>query len=318
MLRQFGSPQIHRDDRSVVTTGTFDGVHTGHQAIVEYLVARARTTGGTATVVSFDPHPREVLAAKPVSLLTTLAERADAFEALGLDRFVVLPFTRDLSLLEPEAYVRDVLIETVGLREIVIGYDHRFGRNRRGDRALLEDLGGTHGFTVDVIPEQIVAGVTVSSTKARNALLDDGDAAKATELLGRPYSFAGTVVRGDQRGRTIGFPTANIQPEEARKLIPKPGVYAVWIDHEGTAQGAKQETVRYGGMMNIGYRPTFEDDDAVRIEAHLFDFDGDLYGERLRVHLIARIRDERRFDGIEAIRTQLEADRAASRAILAA
>ena len=386
MLRQFGSPQIRRDDRSVVTTGTFDGVHTGHQAIVEYLVMHARQTGGVATVVSFDPHPREVLAAKPVSLLTTLAERADAFEALGLDRFVVLPFTRDLSLLEPEAYVRDVLIETVGLREIVIGYDHRFGRNRRGARArrprappralrarrtrqrlerqrpvdgddgahelavgvgdqrledrrrvepegrrcglaegrlrsgaraLLENLGGTHGFTVDVIPEQIVAGVTVSSTKARNALLNDGDAAKATELLGRPYSFAGTVVRGDQRGRTIGFPTANIQPEEARKLIPKPGVYAVWVDLEGTEQGAKQETVRYGGMMTIGYRPTFEDDEAVRIEAHLFDFEGDLYGERLRVHLIARIRDERRFDGIDAIRIQLEGDRAASHAILA-
>ncbi|MEM8601109.1 MAG: bifunctional riboflavin kinase/FAD synthetase [Bacteroidota bacterium] len=323
MLRQFGSDQILRDDRAVVTTGTFDGVHTGHEAIVEYLVSHARETGGVATVVSFDPHPREVLAAQPIPLLTTLSERADAFEALGLDRFVVLPFTRDLSLLEPEAYVRDVLIDTVGLREIVIGYDHRFGRHRRGDRALLERLGADLGFTVDVIPEQIVAGVTVSSTKIRTALLGEGDATKATELLGRPYSFAGTVVRGDQRGRTIGFPTANIHPEEARKLIPKAGVYAVLVDHEGPAhgrgaQGTKRETVRYGGMMNIGHRPTFEDDGAVRIEAHLFGFAGDLYGERLRVHLIGRIRDEQRFDGIDAIRAQLEADRTASRAMLAA
>ncbi|MEM6783422.1 MAG: bifunctional riboflavin kinase/FAD synthetase [Bacteroidota bacterium] len=318
VLRQFGYDQIARDDRAVVTTGTFDGVHTGHRAIVDYLVAHAHETGGIATVVSFHPHPREVLAAKPVPLLTTLSERADAFEALGLDRFVVLPFTRDLSLLEPEAYVQDMLIETVGLREIVIGYDHRFGRNRRGDRAMLERLGAEHGFTVDVIPGQIVAGVTVSSTKIRNALLDVGDAERATHLMGRPYSFAGTVVRGDQRGRTIGFPTANIHPEEARKLIPKPGVYAVLVDHEGTAQGRRHPPVRYRGMMNIGYRPTFEDEGAVRIEAHLFHFEGDLYGERLRVHLIARIRDERRFDGIEAIRAQLEADRTASQALLAA
>ncbi|MEM8558494.1 MAG: riboflavin kinase, partial [Bacteroidota bacterium] len=247
-----------------------------------------------------------------------LAERADAFEALGLDRFVVLPFTRDLSLLEPEAYVQEVLLDTVGLREIVIGYDHRFGRNRRGDRALLDTLGAQHGFSVDVIPAHLVEGVTVSSTKIRAALLDDGDAARAADLLGRPYSFAGTVVRGDQRGRTIGYPTANIHPEEARKLIPKPGVYAVRVDHEGPAhgKGAQGTLARYDAMMNIGARPTFVTDGAVRIEAHLFGFTGDLYGERLRVHVVARLRDERRFDGIDALVAQLDNDRASAQALL--
>src|SRR5690606_18741163 len=159
MTREHGFDQIVRDDRSVLTTGTFDGVHLGHQAILRYLVERARAAGGKATVVTFDPHPRAVLGGSPVPLLTTLPERADLLEALGLDRFVVLPFTRDLSLMEPEAYVDKVLRGAVGMREIVIGYDHRFGRNRRGDRALLEAMGAERGFTVDVIPEQIVTGV---------------------------------------------------------------------------------------------------------------------------------------------------------------
>ena len=236
LLRQHGYDQVLRDDGAVVTTGTFDGVHLGHQAILRYLAQRADERGGTATVVTFHPHPREVLSDEPIPLLTTIDERADLLAAHGVGRFVVLPFTRALSLMEPEQYVREVLMERVGLGEIVIGYDHRFGRARVGDRALLERMGARSGFSVDVIPEQTEAGVTLSSSEVRRAL-QAGEARRATALLGRPYSFAGLVVRGDGRGHTIGFPTANVQPEHARKLIPATGVYAVRARLESGGEG---------------------------------------------------------------------------------
>lgn len=309
MIRQVGD-EIQPDATSVVTTGTFDGVHQGHQAIVRYLVDRARRVGGVPTVVTFDPHPREVLLGHQIPLLTTLDERADLLAALGVERFVVVPFSRDLSLLEPEDYVRDVLVGRVGMREIVIGYDHRFGRKARGDRALLETLGPDLGFTVDVIPEQIEGDVTVSSTEIRRLLLEEGDASAAALLLGRPYRLTGTVVRGDQRGRTIGFPTANIQPAEAHKLVPRVGVYAV---HARLPSGEWVE-----GMMNVGRRPTFETDGATTLEAHLFGFEGDLYGRRLSVDVVSRLRDERPFDGPDALVAQLRRDRAAALSVLAA
>lgn len=302
-----GFDQIVREDRSVLTVGTFDGVHRGHQAILRYLRQRAERVGGISTVVTFDPHPREVVRGEPVPLLTTLDERAELLAALGIQRFVVLPFTRDLSMLPPEQYVEDVLIRTIGLREIVIGYDHRFGKNRAGDRHTLERLGAAHGFSVDVIPEQIVRDVSVSSTAIRRALAEEGDVAKAAELLGRPYFLSGTVVRGDQRGRAIGYPTANLQVHGARKLVPKPGVYAVRVEHAGRA---------LGGMMNVGRRPTFEAAGALSVEVHLFDFEGDLYGETLRVAFAQRLRDEQRFAGVDALVAQLGEDERASRAAL--
>ena len=296
---------IRPDPRSIVTTGTFDGVHRGHQAIVRYLVARAREVGGVPTVVTFDPHPREVLTGHAVPLLTTLEERADALEALGVERFVVVPFSRDLSLLEPEDYVADVLVGQVGMREIVIGYDHRFGRKARGDRALLERLGPDLGFTVDVIPEQIEGDVTVSSTEVRRLLAETGDAARAAGLLGRPYRIVGTVARGAARGRQIGYPTANVQPTDPRKLVPRLGVYAV--------RAVLPDGAEAGGMMNVGRRPTFETDGARTIEVHLFDLDRDLYGQRLAVDVVARLRDEQRFDGVDALVAQLGRDAAAAR-----
>ncbi len=297
----------HAVRQSVVTTGTFDGVHLGHQAIVRYLVDRAREIGGVPTVVTFDPHPREVLLGRPIPLLTTLAERADVLESLGVERFVVVPFSRDLSLLEPDAYVRDLLVDGVGMREIVIGYDHRFGQKAAGDRALLEALGETLGFSVDVIPEQIDGDVTVSSTEIRRLLADQGEARRAAELLGRPYRIAGTVVRGDQRGRTIGYPTANLALD-ARKLVPRRGVYAV---RATLADGSRQR-----GMMNVGTRPTVEEGGATSVEVHLFDFDGDVYGARVEVDVVARLRDERRFDGLDALRQQLGADAGQARSAL--
>lgn len=314
MTREVGDA-IRPAARSVVTTGTFDGVHRGHQAIIRYLVERARRVGGVPTVVTFDPHPREVLTGQPVPLLTTLDERADLMEALGVERFVVVPFSRDLSLLEPEDYVADVLVGQVGVREIVVGYDHRFGRKARGDRALLERLGDEHGFSVDVIPEQVEGDVTVSSTEIRRLLADAGDAARAAVLLGRPYRIAGTVVHGDARGRGIGFPTANVEPASDRKLVPAIGVYAVRAAQIAGAQAAGGGAE---GMMNVGRRPTFEADGATRAEVHLFDTDADLYGRRLAVDVVARLRGEQRFDGVDALVAQLGRDREAARAVLAA
>lgn len=308
MTREYGDA-ARPDARSVVTTGTFDGVHLGHRAIVRYLVERAREIGGVPTVVTFDPHPREVLLGHAIPLLTTLTERADLLEELGVERFVVVPFSRDLSLLEPEDYVRDVLVGRVGMREIVIGYDHRFGRRARGDRSLLESLGPRFGFTVDVIPEQVEGDVTVSSTEIRRLLLEDGDAARAAHLLGRPYRITGAVVRGDQRGRTIGFPTANVQPEGGHKLVPRVGVYAV--------RAALPDGRVCGGMMNVGRRPTFETDGATTVEVHLFGFEGDLYGRALAVDVLHRLRDERRFSGPDALVDQLRQDREAALAALA-
>ncbi len=302
-------PAVTRDDQSVVTTGTFDGVHRGHQAILRYLVSRARDIGGVPTVVTFSPHPREVVTGEPVPLLTTLDERADRLASLGVERFVVLPFSRDLSMMEPEAYVTDVLRGTVGLREIVIGYDHRFGRGRAGNRATLERLGARDGFTVDVIPEQVERGITVSSTQIRR-LLDAGDAAGAAALLGRPYRITGTVIHGDARGRLIGVPTANVEPTHRRKVVPRVGVYAVRVTlRDGTV---------HGGMMNVGRRPTFETDGAVRAEVHLFGFDGDLYGHTVAVDVVARLRDEMRFESVNALVERLGEDRAEALAALAA
>jgi riboflavin kinase/FMN adenylyltransferase len=308
MTREHGD-DLTPNPASVVTTGTFDGVHLGHQAIVRYLVRRAAEVGGVPTVVTFDPHPREVLTGHHIPLLTTLDERADALEALGVERFVVLPFSRDLSLLEPEDYVADVLVGGVGMREIVIGYDHRFGRKARGDRALLERLADELGFSVDVIPEQIEDDVTVSSTEVRRLLAEAGDAERAAHLLGRPYRIAGTVVRGDQRGRQIGYPTANVQPTDPQKLVPALGVYAV--------RATLADGTEAGGMMNVGRRPTFEADGARTIEVHLFGTDRDLYGQRLAVDVLARLRDERRFGGVDEIAAQLGRDAEAARAVLA-
>ena len=306
MTREVGDA-VRTDRQSVVTTGTFDGVHRGHQAIVRYLVDRAAEIGGVPTVVTFDPHPREVILGHAIPLLTTLDERADALEALGVERFVVVPFSRDLSLLEPEDYVADVLAGRVGMREIVIGYDHRFGRKARGDVSLLERLGPDLGFTVDVIPEQVDGDVTVSSTEIRR-LLAAGEAARAAELLGRPYRLSGTVVRGDQRGRTMGYPTANLRPGDARKLVPGLGVYAVRAHLAGGAA--------LGGMMNVGRRPTFGADGAATVEVHLFDWSGSLYGRPLAVDVVARLRDERRFDGADALAAQLGRDAADARRAL--
>lgn len=308
MKREIGLEAITPDERAVVTVGTFDGVHRGHQAILRYLTERARQRQGVSTVVSFDPHPREVVHGESVPLLSTIRERAALLEQYGLERFVVIPFTKTFAQLSPQAYVDEILLQRVGLKEIVIGYDHRFGKNREGDRELLERMGSAHGFSVDVIPPQEVDHDVVSSSKIRALLADEGDVHRAAEMLGRPYALHGTVQEGEKRGRKLGYPTANIGVSDPDKLIPRIGVYATRVQVGDTAPV-------YGGMMNIGRRPTFDEMD-VTVEVHLLGFEGSIYGEMLHVEFLQRLRDEQKFDSVDALVAQLSRDEKHCRSVL--
>jgi riboflavin kinase/FMN adenylyltransferase len=307
MRREVGWEHIERDDQSVVTVGTFDGVHRGHQAIIDHLQSRAEEQAGVSTLISFDPHPRTVVHGQEVPLLTTVEERASVLEDYGLDRFVVIPFSMDFARLDPVDYVEDVLVETVGLCEITVGYDHRFGRDREGDVDLLRECGARHGFDVDVIPPQEVDEDVVSSRHIRTLLQKEGDVERAADQLGRPYQLRGLVARGEGRGRKIGYPTANLALQDPRKLVPKRGVYATRV----TLPNGQTR----GGMMNIGRRPTFEEME-VTVEVHLFDFDGDLYGQTLSVQFLQRLRDEQKFESADALATQLSEDERHCRTIV--
>ena len=315
MKRLHGLDQIRKDMASVLTVGTFDGVHLGHQAILRYLLERAGALGGTSTVLSFHPHPREIVEGTPLSLLTTIEERADIMEEIGLDRLAILPFTKEFSRLSAETFVEDILVRGIGLREIVIGYDHAFGRDRRGNADLLRTLGKKHGFTVDIVPARIIQEQAVSSRKIRRALEEDGGVEVAADMLGRPYCLTGRVVRGEGRGREMGFPTANIAVEHPRKVIPADGVYAVRVYRlSGHADGSPKNR-SLPGMMNIGIRPTFGGGQRM-IEVHLLDTEEDMYGELLRVEFVSRTRDERRFASQKDLIRQLFQDRVRSRQIL--
>lgn len=309
MKREYGLEQIEKDGGSLVTVGSFDGVHVGHQAIVQYLVRRAHERRCRSVVVSFEPHPREVLTGDAVPLLSTIDERAGYLEALGLDRFIVLRFTRDFAVLSPEAFVQQILVDRIGLEEIVVGYDHGFGQGRQGNVSLLRSMGPRLGFTVDVISAQAVGQHVVSSTAIRRLLTDEGAVREAAEMLGRPYALSGAVVHGDGRGHTIGYPTANIDVAHPRKVVPRRGVYAVQAHLAGEADV-------YGGMMNIGYRPTFDGNTRLRLEVHLFDFDRPIYDHHLHIAFLDRLRDEQKFDSIDALIAQLAVDERRSREVL--
>jgi riboflavin kinase/FMN adenylyltransferase len=292
---------------TTVTVGTFDGIHLGHQAVLREIAERARAAGRRSVLVTFDPHPLEVVnpAAAP-PLLTTGPERREALAQTGLDWVVLLRFDRALAALGPEEFVRDVLVAGCGVRELVIGYDHGFGRGRSGDVGTLRRLGGTYGFAVDVVGPVDAGGLRVSSTLIRRAVAG-GDLDTARRLLGRPYTVTAVVGRGAGRGRQLGIPTINLAGVPERKLLPPDGVYAVRVEWRGGAAG---------GMMNQGGRPTFGEP-ARALEAHLFGVDADLYGEWVRVSWVRRLRDVARFPDLGALRAQLDRDRAAAQAALA-
>src|SRR6266850_2366389 len=292
---------------AVVTVGTFDGLHRGHQTVLAEVVRRAQAPGkGLASLlVTFDPHPLEVVnpAACP-KLLTLPDEKQELLAGTGLGGVVVLPFTREVAQQSPEEFIRRLRAEHA-LQELVLGYDHVFGRGRSGDEALVRRLGAAEGFDVAVVDAVREDGQPISSTLIRAAVAH-GDLAGAARWLGRPYGVLGRVVPGAGRGRTIGVPTLNLAPPDARKLLPPDGVYAVWVWWRGT---------RYGGMMNQGARPTFAEQGRT-LEVHLFDFAGDLYGETVRVEWVERLRDVQAFPSREALVAQLERDRQAARASL--
>ncbi len=300
--------EIERDGNSVVTVGTFDGIHKGHQAIMQQLVKIAKKQKARSVVVSFEPHPRSIIHAGDdgIRLLTTLHERRTVLDHIGVDTLCVIPFTRDFSLQTAEEFVVKTLVDTIGLSHFVIGYDHHFGKNRDGNASLLKQIGQTHGFKVHVVSKRDMRDTTISSTTIRNALEKNGDMEFAAQLLGRVYSFEGIVINGDERGRTIGFPTANIRPNHPDKLIPKEGIYAV-----------RAHTMKkmYQGMMNIGNRPTFNGKQQ-SIEVHLFDFDQTIYGKNIRIEPVQRIRDEQKFSDSEALKAQLHEDQKRCRTIL--
>lgn len=296
---------------AVVTVGTFDGVHRGHQAVLAEIVRRARSAAMESVVVTFDPHPLAVVnpAAAP-HLLTLPVERQRLLEQSGVSRVVTLAFTPELSRLTPEAFVHDVLQAQIGLGELVLGHDHGFGRGRSGDVETVRRIGTVDGFAVDVVEPVRDDGRPISSTAIRAAIAH-GDLNLARRWLGRPYGALGQVTRGAGRGRTIGVPTINLPLPDARKLLPPDGVYAVTVMVEGRGTGAGGR-VTYGGMMNQGSRPTFGVTERA-LEVHLFDFDGDLYGEQVWVEWVQRLRDVRTFPSRAALIEQLTKDRAAAR-----
>jgi riboflavin kinase/FMN adenylyltransferase len=288
---------------AVLTIGTFDGVHAGHTAILDQLKSEANSQNGETVVITFHPHPRRILNnADAPALLTSLEERIDRFNLIGIDHLVIVAFDTAFSTLSADDYVKKFLVDLFHPKVIVIGYDHRFGQGRNGDYAFLKQKGEAFGYKVVEIPEKMLDDSRVSSTQIRHALLE-GDLVTANSLLSYAYQLQGEVIEGDKLGRTLGFPTANLALNDSDKLIPASGVYAVKVELK------KEGMIRHElGMMNIGYRPTVNGRER-RIEVHIFHFDEDIYHQTLKVSLLAYTRKEKKFAGLEALKTQLEQDK---------
>ncbi len=291
--------------RTVLTIGNFDGVHLGHREIFRRVVRRAQEIDGTAAVLTFEPHPLRLLAPdKAPPRINTPEEKVRLLTASCIDLLVVLDFTRELAGLPAADFVAEILVRRLGLKHLIVGYDYAFGRNREGDVKFLAAQAQVHGFTLEVL-EPIRAGEEVySSTRIRD-MLQKGEVAEAVGVLGRNFTLDGIVVHGDRRGRQLGFPTANLATE--KELLPREGVYAVKV---------KWREASYDAVINIGRRPTF-DGASPTLEIHLLDFSGDLYGERLRIYFVARLREERRFASVNALQKAVLADIACAREVLA-
>lgn len=286
--------------KAVVTSGTFDGVHQGHQKILSRLQEISKNVQGETVVLTFWPHPRMIVSedSQNLQLLSTIDEKIQLFEALGIDHLIITPFTRSFSELSSSEFIQQVLVDCIGTKKFVIGYDHRFGRNREGSFEFLKQVAPSYGFDVEEIPRQDIDALAISSTRIRKALLR-GEVTEANELLGQPYRFSGLVVKGKQLGRKLGYPTANVEIKENYKLIPINGVYAI----EAVLRGEL-----YKGMLNIGIRPTV-DGSSRTIEAHLFNFMEDIYGELLEVRLLHYLRPEMKFDSLDELVSQIAEDK---------
>jgi len=291
-------PGIPRDRGTVATVGTFDGVHRGHWTVLREIRERADASDRRSVLVTFDPHPLRIVRPEHAPLmLTTPVEKKEILAESGLDYAVFISFTKALSRYEPRRFVEEILVERLGVEELVIGYDHGFGRDREGDPETLRAIGVESGFTVDVVPPVSVGGAPVSSSRIRETLLQ-GQVADVIEPLGRPYSIRGIVVRGEGRGKGLGVPTANLRVMERDKLVPPEGIYAV----RGVLRDGS-----YAGALHMGPRPTFKGSPP-SVELHLLEFDRDIYGEEVRVDFIERLRDIEPFVGIDALLEQIRKD----------
>jgi riboflavin kinase / FMN adenylyltransferase len=292
---------------AVVTSGTFDGVHLGHQKILTKLKEIASENNGESVIITFYPHPRTVLFndSQNLKLLNTLTEKILLLKQFGIDHLIIIPFTREFSEISSTNFIEEILIKKIGAKALVIGYDHRFGKNREGGFEYLKENAESFGFEVMEIPRHDVESIGISSSLIRNALLE-GDVKQAALLLGANYTLSGKVVKGKQLGRTLGFPTANIYVMEDYKLIPSDGVYAVFINYNSQI---------FKGVLNIGKRPTIEGKDRT-IEVNIFDFDKEIYGENLTISFEQKIRDEQKFDSLEALKKQIDLDANQAKQIL--
>ena len=295
-----GLEEFRKLDNAVVTTGTFDGVHIGHRKILRRLTEVAKKNQGESVLLTFFPHPRMVLQPdSDLRLINTIEEKIKLLEKEGIDHLIIHPFTKDFSRNTSLEFVRDILVNQVGTRRLVIGYDHHFGRNREGSFEHLREFGPLYGFEVEEISVEEVDEVNVSSTKIRRAL-EGGQVEVAANYLGHRFELSGRVVHGHKVGRELGFPTANIDITNRYKLIPGNGIYAVKVEYKDDL---------YDGMLNIGHRPTLSSViDVATIEVNIFDFDQDIYGEELTIHFVKRVRDEKKFDGRDALIEEMKKD----------
>jgi len=301
-----GIQSFEKVNYPVVTSGTFDGVHLGHQKIIKKLQDIASDHQGETVIITFWPHPKYVLnPGHPMKLLTTFQEKADLLESLGVDHLIRIPFTQDFSQMTSEGFVQEILVNKLGTSQLVIGYDHRFGKNREGSFEYLQANASKYGFEVKEIARKDVDHLAVSSTKIREYLANDR-IHLANKLLGRNYQLSGVVVKGQQLGRKIGFPTANLEIAESYKLIPSDGAYAVlvWVDGD-----------KYPGMMNIGIRPTIGTDTRT-IEVNVFNLERDLYGQAMKVEVVKQLRSEMKFTNIDALKQRLHQDRRDAQSVL--
>ena len=291
--------EFHSDKKTIVTLGTFDGVHLGHAAILKKLTQNTHNETFESTVLTFFPHPRMVLQGKSdLKLLNTINEKIELLEKIGIDNLIIHPFDEKFAESNAEEFGSTILVDQLRVQKIIIGYDHRFGKNRTANIDDLISFGTQYGFEVEQISAQEIDEISISSTKIRTAL-EEGDIQLANEYLGYSYFLSGTVVKGKQLGRTIGFPTANISLEEDYKLVPQNGVYVVRVEIDG-------KTIY--GMMNIGFNPTVQGKKKT-IEVHLFDFDSDIYNCKIQVSILQRIRSEKKFESVEVLKDQLKKDK---------
>lgn len=285
---------------AVITIGTFDGVHLGHRAILDEVVKHTKEVKGESVLLTFEPHPRKILFPdKPLKLLTPLDKKLELITEASIQHIVVVPFTKEFATLTAREYISDFIVKLFKPESIVLGYDHHFGHDRSGNIQLLKDLQPQYGYNIFEIPAQLIDEAAVSSTKIRNALAE-GLVQEAADMMGHNYTLIGTVIKGAQLGRSIGYPTANIQPGDTDQLIPERGVYAIRIKHGNQL---------YKGMLNIGYRPTVSSNRELHIEANIFDFNTDVYGQQLEIIFIARLRDEQKFSSLDALKEQLAKDK---------